>query len=56
MYSLDGGEPQEYNGPFTIASEGIHEISFYSVDSMGNSEAPQPPLTIKINQSPTSGK
>jgi hypothetical protein len=50
MYSLDGGELQKFNGPFTISSEGIHEISFYSVDSMGNSEVPQPPLIIKIDQ------
>ena len=50
MYSLNGGEPQEYNGSFTISSEGTNEISFYSVDSMGNSEVPQPPLTIKIDQ------
>ena len=50
MYSLNGGEPQEYNGPFTISSEGINDISFYSVDSMGNSEVPRLPLTIKIGR------
>jgi len=52
MYSLNGGGPQEYNGPFMISSQGINDISFYSVDSMGNSEVPQLSLTIKIDQPP----
>jgi len=49
LYSLDGGITyQQYTGPLTISSGGIHDISFYSVDSLGISEDIQR-MTIKID-------
>jgi hypothetical protein len=49
LYSLDGGATYEqYTGPLSISSEGIHGISFSSVDSLGTSEHVQN-LTLKID-------
>jgi len=48
-YSIDGGQLQEYVEPFTISTDGVHQISYYSVDSMVISEQPQT-MIIKIDQ------
>lgn len=46
-YTIDGGDPQTYGEPFTEdLSTGTHQVSFWSVDAAGNTEAAQ---TIAIN-------
>ena len=47
-YSLDGGAPQTYTGPFTVSSNAQHQISFWSVDNVGNAESQQS-ASIKID-------
>jgi len=37
-YSLDGGEFQKYTGSFSLSSEGMHTLQFYSTDVFGNLE------------------
>ncbi|MEO6412514.1 MAG: PxKF domain-containing protein [Pedococcus sp.] len=37
-YRVDGGSPQAYTGPFTQSLEGIHTVTFWSVDKAGNVE------------------
>jgi hypothetical protein len=48
LYSIDGGQSQAYVEPFTISTDGIHQIDYYSVDSNGISE-PVQYVTIKID-------
>lgn len=47
-YSVDGGATQTYAGAFAINNEGIHEVNFWSVDALGNTEAQQS-MTVKID-------
>jgi hypothetical protein len=62
-YSIDGGTYRTYTAPITINVDGEHTVSFYSVDSVGNEEAPQT-VSFKLDAtaptasitSPTSGK
>jgi len=54
-YSVDGGAPQLYAGPFQHTPKGIHTITFWSVDNAGNVEdktAPGHELTLKIDGVP----
>ena len=37
-YRVDGGEPQRYTGPFRQSLEGVHTVTFWSVDHAGNVE------------------
>lgn len=46
-YSLDGGAYQVYTSPLAICAEGIHAVSFYSINSMGGSEDPKT-ITLEI--------
>ncbi len=39
-YTLDGGTPQTYGVPVTIASPGDHVVTYWSVDGAGNAGAP----------------
>jgi len=39
LYSLDSGPVQTYSGPFSVAAEGTHNITFYSIDNLGGIEA-----------------
>ncbi|MDS0525842.1 hypothetical protein NNC19_09150, partial [Clostridium sp. SHJSY1] len=49
FYSIDGSEYTEGTS-FSVTSEGIHKISFYSVDLAGNSEEPK---TVEVKQDKT---
>jgi putative cell wall-binding protein len=40
-YSLDGGPVQNSTGIINVASLGTHTLSYWSVDTAGNSEAPR---------------
>jgi hypothetical protein len=54
-YSIDGGDPHEYDAPFIDAQRGEHAITFWSVDKAGNSEdrtAPQNTITVRIDGVP----
>ncbi len=48
MYVLDGSTPTLYSNAVTITGEGIHSLSYASVDVAGNVEATHT-LTIKID-------
>jgi hypothetical protein len=48
-YSIDGGTTQVYAGAFTVSGDGVHHVSFFSVDSSQNKETPKQ-LDVKIDQ------
>ncbi len=50
-YKIDTGAWFEYYPPVNIPSDGIHEISYYSVDFVGNSE-PTKTANVSIDQTP----
>lgn len=52
-YTTDGADSGVYTTPFTISGDGTHTVTFFSVDSAGNTEALQT-LTIKIDATPPS--
>ena len=53
-YRVDDGLWTAYTGVFTISDNGVHTITYYSVDNAGNQEAPKT-ITLKIDQEyPTS--
>jgi hypothetical protein len=37
-YKINGGEVKAYESPFSIPDEGIHVITYYSIDKIGNKE------------------
>jgi hypothetical protein len=47
-YSLDGGATVPYTAPFAVSGDGIHSLSFFSVDGSGNTESPNT-LALKID-------
>ena len=53
FYTLDGSAQQAYNAAtgISIASNGIHALSFWSVDTAGNTEAAKS-IQVKIDQTP----
>ncbi len=48
FYTVDGGASQSYASPFNISADGIHSITYWSVDAVGNSE-PQQSLTVQVD-------
>lgn len=50
FYTLDGGPAQTYAGPFTVAGEANHAITYWSVDGLGNVETSHS-LSVKIDAS-----
>ena len=48
-YSVDGGEEQSYTGPFSVAGDGTHSVTFHSTDGAGNAETAAAPLVLKID-------
>jgi hypothetical protein len=53
-YFVDGVGPSNYSstGTFTIPNEGLHSITFYSIDSLGNQEATHTQAVIVDNSPP----
>ena len=37
-YRVDGGESRAYEGPFTVAGDGAHSVSYFATDKAGNAE------------------
>jgi hypothetical protein len=50
-YSINGGAIQTYSDPFTLNQEGIHNITYYSVDGVGNVESTKS-VEVKIDWTP----
>ncbi len=48
FYRVDGGAAQTYTGSFSIGNEGLHQLTFWSVDVAGNTEAQQS-IAVKID-------
>jgi hypothetical protein len=49
-YALDGGTPQIYSNPVNVSGDGDHIIAYWSIDAVGNIEAPHL-MTIKVDGS-----
>ena len=48
-YTVDGGPAQTYSGPFTVDGSGVHQVSYWSVDNVGNTEVPKS-TEVKIDK------
>jgi len=48
-YTVDGGPTQTYSGPFTVDGSGVHQINYWSVDNVGNTEV-QKSTEVKIDK------
>jgi hypothetical protein len=51
FYKINNGSEQEYSEPFSIEEEGLHTITYYSVDKMENKEAAKT-LTVIVDNTP----
>ncbi|RLI32207.1 hypothetical protein DRO66_11665, partial [Candidatus Bathyarchaeota archaeon] len=50
-YKLDDDDWQEYIGPFTVITEGIHSLLYYSIDNVSNVESTNS-VDLKIDKTP----
>ena len=50
FYKIGTGATQTYSDPFTITTEGIYTIAFWSTDNAGNVESQQT-VTVKLDKS-----
>jgi len=48
-YSLDGAAQKTYTVPFAIKADGVHHLTYFSVDSSSSQEQPKE-LEVKIDQ------
>jgi hypothetical protein len=64
-YSIDGGAPTPYTGPFTLTGTGVHTLTYFSTDAEGGVErrhvseiaVNDPPVTTaRILPDPVGGK
>jgi hypothetical protein len=53
LYTLDAGPPQTYSGPVTVASQGDHVVTYWSVDVAGNTESSHTTHVKLDNLAPT---
>jgi len=49
MYNLDDTEWQKYMGLILVTEDGYHNITYYSVDKVGNKEGDKEPFDFKID-------
>jgi hypothetical protein len=47
-YSVDGGATQTYSSAFTVGTQGVHQVNYWSVDKLGNTES-QKSLAVMID-------
>jgi hypothetical protein len=53
-YVRDGGSPQEYTDPITFTSDGVHTLTYWSVDDLGHAEE-RNTLEIPVDTTPPNG-
>jgi hypothetical protein len=53
-YILDNGAQQTYSAPFTVSADGVHTVTFWSVDKANNAE-PHKQQSISIDATPPTG-
>ena len=49
-YNLDSTGYQTYTGPFTVSTQALHTLLYFSQDNQGNVETPAKSFTIKIDK------
>ncbi|HET6976925.1 MAG TPA: PQQ-binding-like beta-propeller repeat protein [Pyrinomonadaceae bacterium] len=48
-YKVDGGPTQTYSGPFMVDESAVHQVDYWSVDNVGNTEV-QKSAEVKIDK------
>jgi photosystem II stability/assembly factor-like uncharacterized protein len=54
FYTIDGGSPTAYVGPFSVSGNGSHTVTYWSVDDAGNVETAHS-ATFQVVPQPTPG-
>ncbi|MFH1307319.1 MAG: hypothetical protein ABIH72_00525 [archaeon] len=56
-YRINGGEWEEYDGPFSVGEDdGVYELEYYSEDMIGNEEEPQEEIDKIDTEAPVTSK